>query len=113
VLPFIVGPEQLAFQKDKYIGEATALAQLVAKHCDHLGEAGLLLLHDGELAYDLVQWGWLQECLTAMGFPECFRNLIGRHTRHATRMRGLTGTRVTNANEPGNPSHITGGHAHE
>ena len=59
VLQHVIGPSQLGFQQGKYIGEATALAQLVSAFCARHHRPGLLLLHDGELAYDLVSWSWL------------------------------------------------------
>ena len=46
VLHFVIGPTQLGFQKGKYIGEATALAQLVTACCEKKDTPGLLLLHD-------------------------------------------------------------------
>ena len=76
VLQHVIGPSQLGFQQGKYIGEATALAQLVSAFCTRHNRPGLLLLHDGELAYDLVSWSWLQECLHHMGFPPSFRTLV-------------------------------------
>ena len=76
-LHHVVSPAQYGFQEGKYIGEAIALAQLTSAFCSRHGRTGLLLLHDGEKAYDRVQWGWLQEVLGRMGFPQSLRDVIG------------------------------------
>ena len=76
-LQHIIGPDQVGFQKGKYIGEAIALAQLSAAYCAKQSSPGLLLFHDGELAYDLVQWDWLQEVMTSMNIPKAFRDMVG------------------------------------
>ena len=57
----IIGTNQVGFQRDKYIGEATALAQLLIARCKKPGNEmpGLMLLLDGEKAYDRVQHSWL------------------------------------------------------
>ena len=88
VLQHVISPGQTGFQPDKYIGECTAFAQLVAARCAQRDEPGLLLLLDGEKAYDRVQHGWLQAVLVEMGFPPDFCS----HTeRYATSGRqGLT-----------------------
>ena len=44
--------------------------------CKQRHRPGLLLLHDGEKAYDTVQWDWLQEVLESMGFPPSFRQIV-------------------------------------
>ena len=77
-LHYIIGGNQVGFQRHKYIGEATALAQLIIARCKRRGYQipGLMLLVDGEKVYDRVQPGWLDACLHKMSFPEEFRTLI-------------------------------------
>ena len=48
VLHHVIDSSQRAFQRGKFIGEATALAQLTAAFCSHEKRPGLMLLHDGE-----------------------------------------------------------------
>ena len=55
VLQYLVSPEQLCFQMDKYIGECTACAQLLAQRCRDNGLPGLAVLLDGDKAYDIYR----------------------------------------------------------
>ena len=61
-MPHVISAEQLGFQPNKYIGEATMLAQLITSRCHAKQLPGLMLLVDGEKAYDLVQHDWLLRC---------------------------------------------------
>ena len=95
VLQYVIGPSQVGFQRGKYIGEATALAQLVAEYCRRRQSPGLMLLLDGEQAYDKVQWSWLQDCMREMGFPSSFRSLVALlYARPELQMKvnGVTGS---------------------
>lgn len=74
-MPFVICAEQLGFQKGKYIGEATMLAQLLATRCAAKKIPGIAMLVDGEKAYDLVQHDWLREVMAAMNFPPEFIEL--------------------------------------
>ena len=76
VLQHVISPSQVGFQRGKYIGEATALVQLLTELCARRGQPGLLLMLDGAQAYDRVQWDWLFECLDAMQFPASFCRLV-------------------------------------
>ena len=76
VLQFLISPAQLGFQQDKYIGECTAAAQLLAARCARENVPGLMLLVDGDQAYDRVQWDWLHEVLMKMNMPASFCALI-------------------------------------
>ena len=88
VIQHVISPSQLGFQRVKYIGEATALVQLLSEYCNRRSEPGLMLLLDGEQAYDAVQHDWLQDCLVAYGFPDDFRRMVAMlYTRPELRMK--------------------------
>tara|TARA_B110001452_G_scaffold215321_1_gene186476 strand:- start:10 stop:834 length:825 start_codon:yes stop_codon:yes gene_type:complete len=74
-IPHVISAAQLGFQPNKYIGEATMLAQLVTSRCHQKKLPGLMMLVDGEKAYDLVQHDWLREVMGEMGFPAEFIDL--------------------------------------
>ena len=84
-------PSQAAMQPDKYIGECTALVQLIARRCEQKGLPGLLVLLDGEKAFDRVQHDWLLEVLAAMGFPPDFCDLIRLLYRDASLVMKVNG----------------------
>ncbi len=51
-------------------------AQSIAARCKRKNLPGLMLMLDGEQAYDRVQFSWLRSVMMAMRFPDSFIKLV-------------------------------------
>ncbi len=76
VLPSLIGSEQSAFVKDRYIGDPIRTAHDLLFFTKHQNIPGILLTIDFEKAYDSVDHEYLFKVLKTFNFSEHFINCI-------------------------------------
>ena len=76
VLPKLIGINQLAYVKGRFIGEGAKIIEGIIEFLKQKGEGGYLLAIDFEKAFDSVEWEFLWHTLSAFGFPVKFINMM-------------------------------------
>ncbi len=72
VVDKLIGTEQSAYIKGRYIGENARLILDVFDHCTDNNSNGILLFMDFEKAFDSVEWNFLFKVLQKFNFGESF-----------------------------------------
>ena len=68
----LIGKEQSAYIKGRYIGDNARLILDIFHYCEEFNENGILLFLDFEKAFDSVEWNFLFKTLTKFNFGENF-----------------------------------------
>ena len=68
----LIGKEQSAYIKGRYIGDNARLILDIFDYCEEFNENGILLFLDFEKAFDSVEWNFLFKTLTKFNFGEKF-----------------------------------------
>ena len=76
VLPKLIGENQLAYVKGRFIGEGAKILEGIIQYLEQSGEGGYLLAIDFEKAFDSVEWEFLWHTLEAFGFPQKFIEML-------------------------------------
>ena len=84
LLPYIVSPEQKAFQPNKYIAENTQLVQDMIAYCEEKQKDGFVIFCDQDSAYPRVEWEFMVMTLRQMGVHEDFIRLVEIMYKDAT-----------------------------
>ena len=72
VIDKLIGKEQSAYIKGRYIGDNARLILDIFEYCEDFNENGILLFLDFEKAFDSVEWNFLFKTLTKFNFGENF-----------------------------------------
>ena len=72
VIDKLIGKEQSAYIKGRYIGDNARLILDIFEYCEEFSENGILLFLDFEKAFDSVEWNFLFKTLTKFNFGENF-----------------------------------------
>ena len=76
VLPKLIGVNQLAYVKGRFIGEGAKIIEGIIEFAKQTGGGGYLLAIDFEKAFDSVEWEFLWHALSSFGFPVKFINMM-------------------------------------
>ena len=76
VLPSIIGSEQTAYVKNRFIGEGGRLISDILEVSDTLNLNGYMVTIDFEKAFDSLNHEFLMQVLIKVGFPEYFIDWI-------------------------------------
>ena len=75
-LPYLIAPEQNAFQRSKYIFDDNRTVQDAVAYLEQQGRGGVLLFCDQKSAYPRVKWAFLQRVMARMGLHSDFRLMV-------------------------------------
>lgn len=76
VLPSIINPDQVAYVKDRYIGQNIRLMNDIITFTEDTNEPGIITCIDFEKAFDTVEWNFLFKTLDIFGFGYNFKRWI-------------------------------------
>ena len=76
VLPKLIGVNQLAYVKGRFIGEGAKIIEGIIEFVKQTEGGGYLLAIDFEKAFDSVEWEFLWHTLSSFGFPVKFINMM-------------------------------------
>ena len=76
VLPSIIGSEQTAYVKNRFIGEGGRLISDILEVTDTLNLNGYMVTIDFEKAFDSLNHDFLMQVLIKFGFPDYFLDWI-------------------------------------
>ena len=76
VLPSLIGEEQSAFVRGRYIGEPLRLISDIITYSEQQNKSGILFAADFEAAFDSIDYQFMLEILKKYGFSEYFVNWI-------------------------------------
>ena len=76
VLPSLIGEEQSAFVRGRYIGEPIRLISDIITYSEQQNKSGILFAADFEAAFDSIDYQFMLEILKKYGFSEYFFNWI-------------------------------------
>ena len=76
VLPSIIGSEQTAYVKNRFIGEGGRLISDILEVTDTLNLNGYMVTIDFEKAFDSLNHDFIMQVLVKFGFPEYFLDWI-------------------------------------
>ena len=74
VLPSLIGEEQSAFVRGRYIGEPIRLISDIITYSEQQNKSGILFAADFEAAFDSIDYQFMLEILKKYGFSEYFVN---------------------------------------
>ncbi|XP_074319503.1 uncharacterized protein LOC141656489 [Silene latifolia] len=93
VLPDIISKNQVAFVKGRSILENILICQdLVRMYNRRAASPRCMFKLDLQKAYDSIEWGFLEQMLAALNFPEQFRHLIMQCVTTPSYTLNLNGT---------------------
>ena len=72
VIGKLISPEQVAYIKERYIGQNIRLLLDVLDYTKTKQKPGILLFLDFEKAFDSLNWNFIDKCLQKFGFGENF-----------------------------------------
>ena len=72
VLPDIIHSDQVAYLKDRYIGQNIRVLDDVLYYSNETDADGIILCADFEKAFDSVEWSYIQKSLMAFNFGPKF-----------------------------------------
>ena len=72
VITKIISPEQVAYIKERYIGQNIRLLLDILEYTKLRNKPGVLLFLDFEKAFDSLSWDFIHKCLKKFGFQENF-----------------------------------------
>ena len=72
VLPEIIHSDQVAYLKDRYIGQNIRVIDDVLNFSSETDADGIILCADFEKAFDSVEWSYIHRCLLAFNFGPNF-----------------------------------------
>ena len=76
VIDSIVGQEQTAYIKSRFIGTNARMIEDIIEYCNKYNKAGLILFLDFEKAFDTVEWNFMFKVLNKFNFGSGFINWI-------------------------------------
>lgn len=76
VIGSIVGPDQSAYIRSRFIGTNARLINDVIEYCNRFNKTGLILFLDFEKAFDTVEWPFIFETLKSFKFGKSIINWI-------------------------------------
>jgi exonuclease III len=76
ILPTIIHSDQKGFIKGRNITEAIRLIQDVIEYTEQEDIEGSIIFLDQQKAFDRVEWGWIDKCMSKFEFPAPFREWI-------------------------------------
>ena len=76
ILPSIIHPNQVAYVKDRFIGEGIRLIDGIMDYTREMDIPAYILAVDFEKAFDSVSWSFLWKTLKVFNIPEEFINLV-------------------------------------
>ena len=74
ILPKVISPSQKGYLKGRFIGENTRVLYDLMKITEEKSIPGLLLLIDFEIAFDTVEWSFIDNCLKYFNFGISLRS---------------------------------------
>ena len=72
VLHKLISPEQVAYVKERFIGQNIRLLLDIIEYARKFNKNGVILFLDFEKAFDSLSWDFIFKCLKKMGFKENF-----------------------------------------
>ena len=72
VLPEIINPDQVAYLKERFIGQNIRVVDDVLFFAHENDSDGIILCSDWEKAFDSIEWSFIYETLQAFGFGQNF-----------------------------------------
>ncbi len=76
VLPSLIHTDQVAYIKDRYIGQNIRLMKDVITFTEDTNEPGIVTCIDFEKAFDTIEWEFLLKTLDIFGFGDNFKRWI-------------------------------------
>ena len=84
VMADLIYPNQLAYIKNRFIGEGIKLIEGIIDYIKEKQLSGYMLAVDFLKAFDSYEWEFWERVLRVFGFPECFIQLLKRHYKNIT-----------------------------
>jgi exonuclease III len=75
-LPDVIDEDQVAYLKNRYIGQNIRLIFDIMEHTKDNKKPGILTFLDFENAFDTINWKVIQDALTTFGFGETLKNWV-------------------------------------